>query len=68
MKLKKYDLLLIFAISIDSVALPTELINDPKSGGKGKSRKLKSIGCDSTITFMHALGRALNPKCKLNHN
>lgn len=29
-----------------------------------KASKLQSLGCDETITMMHALGRVLNPKCE----
>lgn len=35
-------------------------------GRKPKNTKLTSLGCDETVTMMHALGRVLNPKCKSN--
>lgn len=35
-----------------------------RKGGAKKGAKLPALGCDETITMMHALGRALNPKCE----
>lgn len=52
---------------LDSSVLATELLPPPAVSGKGqkiKSKKLKTVGCDETVTILHGVGRVLSPKCK----
>lgn len=43
-----------------------ESAEESKTTRKRKGQKaLKSVGCDESVTMMHALGRVFNPKCKL---
>lgn len=60
LKKKEEMSLLIF---IDSGTLSSETCEKSSKSTKGKNRKLKNLGCDESITLMHALGRVLNPKC-----
>lgn len=39
------------------------LVATRRGGGTKKGAKIPALGCDETITMMHALGRVLNPKC-----
>lgn len=32
-----------------------------------KKNKFKSLGCDESVTVMHALGRVFNPKCNIRY-
>ncbi|XP_055634283.1 cell cycle checkpoint protein RAD17 [Toxorhynchites rutilus septentrionalis] len=62
-----------FASLKDVPGLATEIVNGAGqalnttgtvSSGRGKKRehKLKSVGCNESLTLMHALGRVFNPK------
>lgn len=53
--------------SSDSSSLDVKAVQTTsKTKGTKKNNKFRSLGCDDAITFMHALGRVLNPKCKFN--
>lgn len=54
-----------FFFSQDSGTIVLKACNAKSStkGRKPKNSKLSSMGCDETVTMMHALGRVLNPKC-----
>lgn len=39
-------------------------LNNSKKSKTTKKNKFKSLGCDESVTVMHALGRVFNPKCK----
>lgn len=59
--------LIVMLYILDSVGLSTELANkSSKKSRTEKKKKLKSVGCDESITLFHALGRVFNPKCKLS--
>lgn len=53
----------------DSSKLKTESMYQSAAGKSKKAKtsksKLKSLGTDENITVLHALGRVMNPKCKL---
>lgn len=48
---------------LDSEGLSTVSAIKSSTKSTGKKRKLKSVGCDESITLFHALGRVFNPKC-----
>ncbi|KAJ6646938.1 Cell cycle checkpoint protein RAD17 [Pseudolycoriella hygida] len=52
-----------FATQKNCTSLGVEAVQTTsKAKGTKKSNKFRSLGCDDSITFMHALGRVLNPK------
>lgn len=56
-----------FSSHLDSNSLDVKIVQTTsKTKGNKKNNKFRSLGCDDSITFMHALGRVLNPKCKSN--
>lgn len=65
-----------FASLKDAPRLATEIVSGAGMNTTGttsgrsrkKETKLKSVGCNETLTLMHALGRVFNPKCKSRWN
>lgn len=60
-----------FFLSADSCKLETQMLakctkalNSSKRSKAAKKSKFKSLGCDESVTTLHALGRVFNPKCK----
>lgn len=52
-------------LHLDSGSLDVKAVQTTsKTKGSKMNNKFRSLGCDDSITFMHALGRVINPKCK----
>lgn len=60
-----FDNFLFIFFNLDGNTLDVQVVHTTsKTKGNKRNNKFRSLGCDDSITFMHTLGRVLNPKCK----